>query len=227
MRDKATGKLLVDEPGLPQRDNGNERVLGNYNPDWGAGLRNTFSYKDFDLSVLVDGKMGGNIYSTTIGFGRYTGILKETLQGRETHFYPEEDEDGEVVMRCDGIVVDGLYMPGTKIDGADVSGQANKTRVCPQDYFEGQFGIAESWIFDASFMKLREMRLGYRLPQTFVNRLGFSSMNVAVVGRNLWLWSKAPHIDPETAYSTGNIQGLEHGQFPSPRSIGFTVSVQP
>jgi TonB-linked SusC/RagA family outer membrane protein len=227
MRDKATGKLLVDESGLPQRDAANQRVLGNFNADWGAGLRNTFSYKDFDLSVLVDGKMGGEIYSTTIGFGRYTGIFEETLKGRETHFYPEEDENGDVVIRCDGFVVDALYMPGTEINGADVSGQKNTTRVCPEDYWEGQFGIAESWIYDASFMKLRELRVGYRLPQSFVNRLGFSSANVAIVGRNLFLWSKAPHIDPETAYSTGNIQGLEHGQFPSGRSFGFTVSVQP
>jgi TonB-linked SusC/RagA family outer membrane protein len=225
-RDKATGKFLVNAAGVPQRDAANLRVLGNYNPDWGAGLRNTFAFKNLDLSVLIDGKMGGDIYSSTIGFGRYAGVLLETLEGRETHFESVE-ENGKTVIKCDGILVDGFYQPGTMKNGVDVSGQKNETRVCPDAYHHGLFQNAEAWIFDASFMKLREVRLGYRMPQSFVNRLGFTSMNVAVVGKNLWLWSKVPHIDPETAYSTNNVQGLEHGQFPSARSIGFTVSVQP
>ena len=57
--------------------------------------------------------------------------------------------------------------------------------------------------------------------------LGFSSANIAVVGRNLALWTDAPHIDPETAFDASNVQGIEFGQFPSARSIGFTVTVRP
>jgi hypothetical protein len=82
-------------------------------------------------------------------------------------------------------------------------------------------------IYDASFIKLREMSLSYRVPASFVNRLGFSSMNVAVVGKNLWMTSKIPHVDPETTFTSGNMQGIEFGQFPTARSIGFTVSVKP
>jgi TonB-linked SusC/RagA family outer membrane protein len=221
--------IMIDEDGLPLFDPV-KKVLGNYNPKWGAGISNRFAYKNVDLSVLVAGSYGGKIFSTTIGWGMYAGVLKESLQGRETHYDPILDEKGKVVgVSCDGFVVDGVYAPGTKIGGKDVSGQKNTTKICGEEYSEATAANLrhEPWVFDASFMKLREVKLGYRVPTSFVNRLGFSGMNVAVVGKNLALWSKVKHIDPEVVYNNGTLQGVEFGQFPTARSIGFTVSVQP
>jgi TonB-linked SusC/RagA family outer membrane protein len=209
------GNLFVDADGIPMHDP-DKRVLGNYNPKWSAGLSNRFSYKNLDFSFLVDGKYGGEIFSTTIWFGQYAGVLKETRRGREVDF--EEP----------GLKITGIYGPGVEVDGVDVSGKPVTTEgILAEDYYGSLFGNHEAGIVDASFLKLREVRLGYRVPQSLLNRLGFSSMNVAVVGKNLLLRSKAPHIDPETAFNATNVQGIEFGQFPTARSIGFTVSVQP
>ena len=80
---------------------------------------------------------------------------------------------------------------------------------------------------DASYLKLRELRLAYALPQSVAQHLGFADATVALVGRNLLLWAKQSTIDPETTFDTGNRQGVENGQLPTARSLGFTVSVRP
>jgi TonB-linked SusC/RagA family outer membrane protein len=199
------GRLLVADNGRPIRDPV-RKVLGNYNPDWTGGLLNRFAYRNFDMSVLFDMQQGGSVFSVTNYFGNYAGVLTSSLEGREND-------------TCDpGVLVDGIRQS---------DGQPNTTRVCPETYFGGLYGNQESAIFDASYVKLREMKLGYQLPQSLTGRFGFSSANVALVGRNLFLWTDAPHIDPETAFSAGNVQGIEFGQFPSARSIGFTVTVRP
>ena len=76
-------------------------------------------------------------------------------------------------------------------------------------------------------MKLREVRLGFEVPRALTSRLHLSRINAAVIGRNLVLWSDVPHIDPETAFNAGNVQGFEYSQMPSGRSIGFSISVTP
>ncbi len=218
-------RYIVGSNGLPMIDPV-KRVLGNYNPDWTAGITNRFSYGPLDFSFMFDGQYGGDLFSTTIWFGNYAGVLDTSLRGREESFEPDKDAiDG---VKCSpGIDIEGIYAQGTKVGGVDVGGKPAKTNVCPQRYFHSLFGNHEAGIYDASFVKLREASLSYRVPASFVNRLGFSSMNVAVVGKNLWMKSKMPHVDPETTFSSGNMQGIEFGQFPTARSIGFTVSVKP
>jgi TonB-linked SusC/RagA family outer membrane protein len=202
----AQGRWKLDADGLPQLDPV-RRVLGNYSPDWNGGIQNRFGYGAFDLSVLVDGQVGGSVFSTTNWFGEYSGVLASTLRGREKDF-------------CDpGIVVSGV-LPDGSVNGDGV----NDVTVCPEDYFHSNFGNHEASIADASYLKLREVRLGYRLPSSVASRLGFSSGEVALVGRNLMLWSKIPNIDPETAFDASNVQGIEYGQFPTARSLGFSVT---
>ena len=199
------GNLLVNDAGQPLRDPV-RRVLGNYNPDWTAGLLNRFTFGAFDMSVLFDMQQGGDVFSVTNYFGNYAGVLESSLRGREEDF-------------CDpGIVVEGVRQS---------DGQPNTTPVCPEDYFGGLYGNHESAIYDASYVKLRELKVGYRVPDSFVSRLGFSGANVSVIGRNLFLWSDTPNIDPETAFDASNVQGLEFGQFPTARSLGFSVTVRP
>ncbi len=193
------GKVIhVD--GLPVQ--GDLKVLGNYTPDWVCGLNNELQYKNITFSFLVDARWGGDIYSMTTTWGRYSGVLKETLIGREG-----------------GIVGNGVkQLPnGTWVE--------NDIVVSAEEYNKAAYSsnVAYSSIFDASFIKLREVRLGYTFPK--LGNTGIKDLTLAVVGRNLaLLYAKVPHIDPETAFSNSNVQGLEFGQLPSARSIGFNVS---
>jgi hypothetical protein len=107
------------------------------------------------------------------------------------------------------------------------NGQPDTTHVLAQDYWHNTFYAQESGILDATFFKLREARLALALPPSFSRFLGFSDATVAIVGRNLLLFAKQPTIDPETAFDTSNRQGVENGQLPTARSIGFTMSVRP
>ena len=115
-------------------------------------------------------------------------------------------------------------MSGVLANGTEVT-----RKVSAQNYWHGiGYNSGDvSNVVDASWVKLRELRLGWAVPQALLGNLTGYRMNVALVGRNLWLHANAPHIDPETAFSAGNLQGLEMGQLPSTRSLGFQVSVTP
>jgi len=201
----AQGHIVVGDDGLPLRD-ATQRVLGNYNPDWVGGISNTISYKRMSLSFSIDGQMGGQVYSVTKWFGQYSGVLANTLAGRELDW----DNPGYIVPNA-------VY----------ANGQPDTTHVLAQDYWHNTFYAQEPGIFDATYFKLRELRLAYALPPSVSRFLGFSDATFAVVGRNLMLWAKQPTIDPETAFDTSNRQGVENGQLPTARSIGFTMSVRP
>ena len=201
----AQGQIVVDSAsGLPIRDS-KQSVLGNYNPDWIGGITNTFHYKNLSLSFTFDGQMGGSVYSVTRWFGDYSGVLQATLYGREKDW-----NDGFVVPNA-------VYQNGAR----------DTTHVLAQDYWHNTFYSQEPGILDASYLKLRELRLAFELPNSVAQHLGFSSATVALVGRNLLLWAKQSTIDPETAFDTGNRQGVENGQLPTARSYGFTVTVRP
>lgn len=200
------GQLIVQN-GLPRVDP-KQVVLGHYTPDWIGGLQNRFHYRDFDFSFLVDTRQGGQIFSTTKMFGEESGVLAASLRGRE---------NGQTLAEGGGLIVDGV----------NADGSVNTTKVTAQAYFNSLFQLHEANMVDASFVKLREARLGYNVPQRISGRLGITAMNVALVGRNLWLHANAPDIDPEGAFDSGNVQGIEFVNFPSARSIGFVLNVTP
>ena len=190
---------------MPQKNEERE-ILGNYNPDWIGGMQNRFSFGRFNLRFLVDGQRGGDVFSVTNWFGEYAGVLESSLEGREDDF-------------CEpGMIVDGILPDGSQ--NTDVS-------VCPQAYFGRNYGIQESGISDATYIKLREARLGFELPSEWVTWTGFSAAHFALIGRNLALWSpNMKNIDPETAFDASNVQGFESGQFPTARSFGFSFSLR-
>ena len=198
---------LITLNGLPQTDP-TQRVLGHYSPNWIGGLQNKFHYGNFDFSFLIDTKQGGQIFSTTKMFGEESGVLKSSLRGRE---------NGQTLAEGGGLVVDGV----------NADGSPNTTKVTSQAYFNALFQNHEANIVSASFVKLREMRLGYNVPESLSNRFRVSQMKVALVGRNLWMNAAAPDIDPEAAFDNSNVQGIEFAGFPSARSIGFVVNVTP
>ncbi len=193
-----SGNVIFNN-GLPSQ--GDIKELGNFTPDWLGGMLNEFYYKGFNASFLIDTKQGGDIYSMTTTWGRYAGALEETLIGRE----------GGIVGK--GVMSDGNggYVPNTVVADAE---QFNKAA------FSNNIGYTS--VFDASYIKLREIKIGY----TFKNspKLPIRDINISLVGRNLAILSStAPHIDPETSFSSGNVQGLEYGQLPSARSMGFSI----
>lgn len=199
---------IIYENGLPKVNNSELAVLGNITPDWTGGANFTFKYKNFDLSTLVDAKIGGDIFSMSYMWGRYAGTLEESLIGRET---------GVV---GNGVVSDGAggYVPNNVVVDAKTFNQ----------YAYNYSNFTESGIFDASYVKLRQVVFGYSLPKNWLKGTFIQDFKVSVVGRNLaLLYKKAPHIDPESAFSNANgEQGQEFGQLPSARTYGFNINVK-
>lgn len=202
-RDEASGKIIYDA-GLPVQ--GESKILGNSQPDWVGGIGINMSYKGFRFRTLFDTKQGGNVYSQTVTWGMLAGILEETLPGRES-----------------GVIGDGVMSDG---NGGYIP---NDVVVPAQNYYSTAFSqnIAESSIFDASFVKWRELSIGYSLPKRLFQNIQVQSIDLGVNVRNLAILDKkAPHIDPETAFGVEiGQQGLEYAQTPSARTIGISLNV--
>ena len=196
---------ILTSGGIPYTT-GEFEYLGGIQPDWTGGWNNEFSYRAVQLGVLFDIRQGGNIMSYTNLVGTYSGVLQESLRGRELSF----DE------------------PGVLFNGIDEdTGAPNTEHVNSELFFQSIFGIAEPYVYEGSFVKLRELRFGFDLPGRYAQRLGARSINVAITGRNLYTWADIPNIDPEFAYSSGNFQGFEYGILSNPRSIGVSFRVRP
>lgn len=206
MRDPQ-GNIVYDSQGYPTIDPVS-RVLGSFTPNWIGGISNTFTYKRFSLSTLIDIKNGGDIFSQSINIGRYTGVLAETTLGRET-----------------GVVGQGVVNVGTAANPEYVP---NTKSISSEEYHHKYYLLTnnENTIFDASYVKLREVKFTYMIPGQVMKKLPFRDIAISVVGRNLaLLHSNLPHIDPETSYyNDGNLQGIENGQLPTTRSVGFNIS---
>lgn len=199
------GNIILDG-GLPVRE-ATPSVLGTITPDWIGGIRNTIRYKNASLTFLVDVRKGSDIFSMTYMFGRYAGVLQESLEGRGS---ADEIKNGYVY---DGVNADGT--PNTSPMDAETWNV----------FYYQSLGGHDRSIFDGSFVKLREVNLTYDLPSSFLSKTPFGKLSVGAYGRNLWLiFSNIPHVDPETAFGNANgIQGFEFGQTPSARTVGFTV----
>jgi TonB-linked SusC/RagA family outer membrane protein len=221
------GRIIVNaDDGDPAPTN-SPQVIGNVNPDWRAGWSNEFTYKNARLRFLFDMKQGGNVYSVTNMFGRYAGVLEETLAGR-CLWYGAGDDPLPGYPQCNaetGIIVDGVNRVVS--ESGDTTYVENTTVISSQDYWEALYGVREAHVDDASYVKLREVTLSFDAPTSWANRLGVSGLELSVIGRNLALWAESDHLDPETAMEATNIQGFEYGQMPSARSIGFNVTVRP
>ena len=230
------GQVIVDEGGRPVVDP-DKQYLGSFAPDWLGSINNQFTYKQFQLSFLVDARIGGSIYSSTNSTGTYTGVLASTLPGRDAahgglrYYYPGDDNTNQAVALPEGsstapggaqVHEDGMIFKGVQADGKE-----NTVIVPAQAYYKSLSDVDEAFTYDAIFVKLREVKLGYRLPEAWIQSIGLQSATVSLVGRNLWIISKnAPNIDPETAFNTGNGQGLEHLTLPTVRSFGVNINLQ-
>lgn len=231
----AKGQIVVNEDGAPKADP-NKKILGKYTPDWLGGISNSLSYRGIRLSFLVDASIGGSIYSGTYATGTYTGVLLNTLPGRGAehgglyYYYPNNNKsNGTVQVQDPGAAPEGedVYDDGIIFNGVTADGARSEKVLPAQQYYKSFRTIDEANVFDASYVKLREVKLGYTLPLGWIRNAGFESASVALVGRNLWIIHKeVPHIDPETAFNTGNAQGLESLTLPTTRSYGFNITLK-
>ncbi len=173
--------------------------LGNAQPEWLGGWSNSITYKDFNLSFLIDARIGGKIYSQTSADLDETGASLRSLQYRES----------------------GVVLEGTNTE----TGAANTVNISGQDYWTAMSNISENYLYDQDNVRLRELSIGYRIPG--VESIGLDSANLQLVGRNLFFFSKeAEDIDPEVMLGTSlGIQGMSHNQMPTMRSVGLNLTL--
>ncbi|MBC6112918.1 SusC/RagA family TonB-linked outer membrane protein [Pedobacter fastidiosus] len=229
------GNIVVNATGAPQTDP-NKKVLGKYTPDWIGGISNTFSYKGISLGVLVDASFGGSIYNGTYSTGTYTGVLASTLPGRAaeyggiSYYYPGNLKANGTVRLASGATAPSgvtVYDDGIIFDGVTADGKRNEKILPAQTYYKSFRTIDEANIFDASYVKLREVKLSYNLPTKWIRSLSLQGVSVSLVGRNLWIIHRnVTDIDPEVAFNTGNGQGLESLSNPTTRTYGINLNVK-
>ena len=199
----ADGKFLITDDGRLIADN-TLKKLGNYNPDFTLGWNNSFNYKDWNASFLFDWRQGGEIVSRTRALGNVGGQLAETS------FRPDA-----------GIVAQGVN---------NTTGLPNTVAVTPESYYRQFYdrNHEENNIYDASFLKLRQVSIGYtlKLNEGFLGLKDESNMNFSVIGNNLFVITENPHFDPEQLAVQGNgfVSGVEDMSYATSRSLGFKVS---
>ncbi|GIV35611.1 MAG: SusC/RagA family TonB-linked outer membrane protein [Chitinophagales bacterium] len=208
-------KVVNSTTGYYERTTTSNEIIGNLNPDWIAGVTNTFTYKNVSLSALIDMRQGGDVFSLDLYYGMATGLYPETA-GLNDKGNPVRDP----VLQGGGVL-----FPGVKPDGSPNDVYASAVTF-------GTFGYrrnpAAGFIYDASYIKLREVAFTYRFPEKITSRLGIvKGASLSIVGRNLAILHKnLPYADPEDGMSAGNIQGYQVGVYPTVRNIGFNLKVQ-
>jgi hypothetical protein len=219
------GQPTITQNGIYEFSANNDNVLGNVNPDWTGGLYNTFTYKNLSLGFLIDAQQGGSIFSLDMSYGNTTGIYKESV-GLNDLGNPKRDP----IVWADPQDHSKGYAPnsgGTLLPGVLADGTPNTIRVDESNYtadgYMSKPNIA--YVYDASFVKLREVALTYTFPRSKIKAL--SGASLSLVGSNLWiLYKNLPYADPEATQSSGNIQGWQSGVMPTERNIGLTLNVQ-
>ena len=209
------GNRIVGEDGYYLISEDTQSVIGNMVPDWTGGLRNTVRYKNLTLSFLIDVQKGGDVFSFDTSYGYATGLYDFTAGLNEL---------GNPV-RNPISAGGGLLLPGVKEDGTP-----NDIRAAAVDFYNpwGYTMSAErDHVYDASYVKLRNVTFSYDLPQRLIQNTFISKLTLSAIGRNLWIIHKnVPYSDPEAGLAAGNVQGLQNGAHPTYREIGASLKVQ-
>lgn len=184
--------------------------IGNAFPLWKAGIENSFQIKNVRIQFSFDGQYKGIVYSQTHHKMTEQGKLAHTLKYRDS-------EDGMMV--GEGVVqnADGSYSPNT-------------TRILVSKYYSDYYRRAnvETNSFDASYIKLRDARIGYVFPKTITESMKLREMSISLYGKNLWMWTKFPIFDPEAATLDDSdiTPGVDIGALPSTRTVGLNFNVK-
>jgi len=204
-RDSQGRIVHIMQGNIPVPKIGGKKILGFGVAPESIGLGSTFRYKDFNASILVEGKMGGSFYSGTNNWYKAYGMHKKTVPagGREAGFTP------------DGVMEDGTVIT-TSIP---MSKQ--------EDYWSQTTNIGEENVGSSDYMRLRQLSLGYNVPSTMLEGSFITNATVSLIGRNLLLLgNKSDNVDPESSYASGNAVGLERAGLPVPRTIGLNINLK-
>jgi hypothetical protein len=207
-------KVVNPETGSYLKTPTSNNVLGDTNPDWLMGISNTLTYKDLSFSFLIDIQEGGSLFSLDQYYGQATGIYANTVYTNDLGNPVRNplDQGG------------GYINPGVNPDGS-----VNTTRRDANN-FSG-FGYAAlpaaEFVYDASYIKLRQVSLTYNLPSRFLDNTFMTGLSFSVTGSNLWIIDKnLPYADPEAGLSSGNLQGYVTGSLPTTQDYGFNIKAQ-
>ncbi len=222
------GNRLVDPNTGFYLASGEVMPIGNITPDFTGGITNTWRWKGLRLTAFLDFRKGGDIVSTTNLWGRYSGLFAETAVG-------DARENGVVnpgvtaIVDGDGYpILEDARDPNTPSDDVYAS-TGNTNTIAANDqgnrFVSGGYLLNAADVYDGSFIKLRELSIGYTFPKQWLQRIRLQDLTLALVGRNLAILHKnIPNLDPDNAISTSNIQGSEGGQVPAVRSVGVNLS---
>ncbi len=192
-----------------------DNPIGDSNPDWLMGISNKLTYKNIELSFLIDIQKGGTIWSLDQYYGLATGLYAETAFINDL---------GNPVRNT---LLDG---GGFINAGVNPDGTVNSTRIRADNF--GAFGYRRglpnaAFSYDAGYVKLREIAISYQFPNKMFANTFLTGATFSVVGSNLWIISKnLPHADPESGLGSGNLQGYSTGSLPSTKDFGFNIKLQ-
>lgn len=193
-----------------------DQIIGDPNPDWNMGINNALTYKGISLGFLIDIQHGGDVFSLDNYYGEGTGIPESTV-GNNDKGNPVRSPvaDGGGVL-LPGVTEDGevntIYADASFYGGAFYWGNASRNP-------------AQTHIYDASYVKLRELSISYSLPSKWIENV-FNRVELSLVGRNLWIIHKnLPYADPESGLGVGPAQGYLTGSYPTVRTMGFKLEV--
>jgi TonB-linked SusC/RagA family outer membrane protein len=242
----ANGNVIVRANGQPYPDL--DVRSGSYQPKALGSFGSNFKFKNFDLSFLINARIGGQIYSVTQVRQQVAGNSVLTLNGRQEDLFATQilGETGNELLgittignlpypdasRAKGLTFNGYYAqldgagnPVLDANGRMVAGPKANAWVNAQQYY--QYDNMRYFLYDATFVKLNQVILGYNLPKNLLNKLGLQATRISFVGRNIWtIYKKTPKgIDPESAATSGNNQGIEIGSSLPYTSYGMDIKV--
>ncbi|MGE8292962.1 MAG: SusC/RagA family TonB-linked outer membrane protein, partial [Sphingobacterium sp.] len=213
LRDQATGKILLDATNMPIQELNKD--FGSVLPNFTGGFLNSIRYKNIDFNAMVDFQSGGKFFSWSKMLAVKSGQAEETAA---------MNSNGKNVR--DPLADGGGY----EISGiSQATGEAVNAFVDARSYFRNQIGTKfyEEWLFNASYIKLREVSLGYTFSENTLKKTPFKSIRIAAIARNPWMiWQKAPKgIDPsELSMGSASISWIEKGELQTVRSYGVNLS---
>lgn len=202
-----SGRVLIDDSGFPIVDP-ESTIIGDPIPDWQMGIKNTVSYKNLSLGFLFDIREGGDVWCGTCGIIDYFGTSQKTADQREITDF----------------VYDGVVQSTGQENTQQVALASNTTGVNVWTK-NGFGGVGEDSVYDASWIRLREASLSYSFGEKLLNGTPISSGSITLSGRNLWLNTDYPGVDPETNL-TGASNGIGLDYFNQPNTRSYAVSLK-
>ena len=197
------GRILIGDNGLPLVNTKSEEVIGNMMPEWTGSFGTTLAWKGLVFGTLIDVRYGGQFLSMTDAYATGAGNSKRTLNGR------------------DGMVVNGIV---------ESTGLENTKQITAQEYYAtiaGTYPVGEEFLHDATYVKLRELSIGYTLPKAWLKNTPINNVKVSIVGRDLFNIYKAAPVNAEFAQNSQDVfQAFELAALPSTRTLGFSLNVK-